>query len=159
MGKRSVVFLSVICMALMFSAGAIYAGKDVKDVFKMERPEYKEHTKAIVEFTHKKHAEEYKIGCGECHHDAKGQPLNDLKMGDDVQSCIECHKEPGQMPGALKKEMREKKASKDEIKAKKMEYHAEAVHANCISCHKAHNKKNKTKAAPASCTKCHPKQK
>jgi hypothetical protein len=80
-------------------------------------------------------------------------------MGDDVQSCIACHKEPGQMPGALKKEMREKKASKDEIKAKKMEYHAEAVHANCISCHKAHNKKNNTKAAPASCTKCHPKQK
>lgn len=159
MGKRSVIFLAAICVALMFSAGAIYAGKDVKDEFMMDNKAYKEHTKAIVTFTHKKHNEEYKIGCGECHHDDKGKPIEGLKMGDDVQSCIECHKIPGQMPGALKKEMREQKASKDEINAKKMEYHAEAVHANCISCHKEYNKKNKTKAAPASCTKCHPKQK
>ena len=36
---------------------------------------------------------------------------------------------------------------------------AEAIHANCISCHKDYNKKNKTKAAPQSCTKCHPKKK
>ena len=40
-----------------------------------------------------------------------------------------------------------------------MEYHAEALHENCISCHKDYNKKNKTKAAPQSCTKCHPKKK
>ena len=31
--------------------------------------------------------------------------------------------------------------------------------ATCITCHKVFNKKNKTKAAPQSCTKCHPKQK
>jgi hypothetical protein len=100
-------------------------------------------------FSHKKHNEEYKIGCGECHHDAKGKPLNDLKaIGDDVQGCIECHKIPGKMPGDLKKELKAKKASKKEIAAKEMEYHAEAIHENCISCHKTYNKKNKTKAAP-----------
>ena len=51
------------------------------------------------------------------------------------------------------------KASKKEIAAKEMEYHAEAIHENCITCHKAYNKKNKTKAAPQACTKCHPKKK
>ena len=158
MGKRTII-LTAVCVALMFAAGSIYAGTAVQDVIKMENKNYKKHKKAVVTFSHKKHNEEYKIGCGECHHDDKGQPLSDLKLGDEVQSCIECHKIPGQMPGKLKKEMKAAKASKEEIDAKKMEYHAEAIHANCISCHKAHNKKNKTKAAPQSCTKCHPKKK
>lgn len=159
MGKRSLIVLAAIFVAFLFTAVSINAATNVKDVITMDNKKYEKHEKAIVDFTHKKHNEEYKIGCGECHHDDKGQPLNDLKMGDDVQSCMDCHKIPGQMPGALKKEMKAAKASKDEVNAKKMEYHAEAIHANCISCHKAFNKKNKTKAAPQSCTKCHPKKK
>lgn len=158
MGKRSIILLAAICMVFVFTAGTLYAGKEVQDVIKMENKAYKEHTKAIVEFSHKKHHEEYKIGCGECHHDDKGKPLNNLKMGDDVQSCIECHKIPGQMPGEMKKEMKASGASKKEIDAKELEFHAEAIHANCISCHKEFNKKNNTKDAPTTCTKCHPKQ-
>ena len=139
MGKRSVIVLAAICVALMFSAGAIYAGTDVKDVFKMERPEYKEHKKAIVEFTHKKHADEYKIGCGECHHDDKGKPIEGLKMGDDVQKCIECHKIPAEAPKG--KKAKKKLTKKEKIK----DYHAEALHANCKGCHKSYNKKYKPK--------------
>ena len=157
MGKRNGIVLAAVCVAIMFAAGSIYAGTTVQDEIKMENKAYSEHTKAIVTFSHKKHNEEYKIGCGECHHDAKGKPLNDLAIGDDVQGCIECHKIPGQMPGDLKKEMKAKKVSKEEIAAKEMEYHAEAIHENCIKCHKDYNKKNKTKAAPQTCTKCHPK--
>lgn len=159
MGKRKMWVFSAVCLAFLFAAGAIYAATAVQDVIKMDHKAYSEHTKSIVEFSHKKHHEEYKIGCGECHHDDKGKPLSDLKMGDDVKGCIECHKTPGQMPGELKKEMKEKKASKKEIDAKQLEYHAEAIHENCINCHKEYNKKNKTKAAPQSCTKCHPKEK
>ncbi|NNL41226.1 MAG: hypothetical protein HKO79_01910 [Desulfobacterales bacterium] len=29
---------------------------------------------------------------------------------------------------------------------------------NCIKCHKAYNKQKNTKAAPATCIKCHPKK-
>ena len=43
-------------------------------------------------------------------------------------------------------------------KKEKLDYHAEAMHYNCKDCHKAHNKKTKTKDAPITCTKCHPKQ-
>jgi hypothetical protein len=159
MGKRNGIVLAAVCVAIMFAAGSIYAGTAVQDMIKMENKAYSEHTKAIVEFSHKKHNEEYKIGCGECHHDDKGKPLNDLKLGDDVQNCIECHKIPGQMPGELKKEMRANKVSRKELAAKEMEYHAEAIHENCITCHKKFNKENKTKAAPQTCTKCHPKEK
>lgn len=159
MGKRNFIILATVCVALMFAVGSIYAATAVEDVIRMENKAYKKHSKSIVDFSHKKHNEEYKIGCGECHHDDKGKPLNDLKLGDDVQSCIACHKLPGQMPGQLKKEMKAAKASKKDVDAKKKEYHAEAIHDNCISCHKTYNKKNKTKAAPQSCAKCHPKKK
>ena len=47
---------------------------------------YSKIKKILVDFTHKKHIEEYTAGCGECHHDAEGKPLNDLKMGDEVQN-------------------------------------------------------------------------
>ncbi len=159
MCRKKGVVLSAVIVAIMFAAGSIYAATAVQDVIKMEHKGYSEHTKGLVEFSHKKHHEEYKVGCGDCHHDDKGKPLNDLKAGDDVKGCMECHKIPGQMPGDLKKEMKAKKASKKEIAAKEMEYHAEAIHENCISCHKKFNKDNKTKAAPQTCAQCHPKEK
>ncbi|BBO83532.1 hypothetical protein DSCO28_40980 [Desulfosarcina ovata subsp. sediminis] len=153
------VLVTGVCVALLFAAGSVGAATKVQDVIRMEHKAYSEHTKGIVDFSHKKHNEEYKIGCGECHHDADGKPLNDLKMGDDVKGCIECHKIPSRMPGALKKEMREKKVPKKEIAAKEMEYHAEAIHENCIACHKDYKKKDKETLAPTSCSKCHPKTK
>ncbi len=121
------------------------------DIITMKNPAYKKHKKSIVLFTHKKHVKEYKIGCGQCHHDKDGTPLNDLKDNDKVDSCIECHSKIGQAPRPKDK----KKLSLEE----KLEYHAEAIHENCIKCHKEFNKKNGTKAAPASCSKCHPKKK
>ncbi len=146
-------------VAILFLAAGIYAGTDVPVVVKLDSPEYEKHKKGIVEFTHKKHYEEYakkapdlyKNGCGECHHDADNKPLKALKVGDDVQRCIECHKKPGEKPKG--------KGKPKLTKSQKLEYHAEAFHQNCRVCHKKYNKANKTKAAPTTCTKCHPKKK
>ena len=148
--KKSSIGLMVILAAavsLVF-AGVIYAGNKAPDQVKMEAG-YK-HKKGIVTLSHAKHVNDYKIGCGECHHDDKGQPLNDLKDGDEVKSCFECHNKPGELKG---------KKAKGLSKAEKLAYHANALHDNCISCHKDYNKKNKTKAAPQKCTDCHPRKK
>jgi hypothetical protein len=150
--KKQLVISLIIACALVFTGSIIYAGNQVADEFELKSPEYEKHTKGIVKFTHKKHIEEYGASCGECHHDDKGKPL-DLKMGDDVQRCIECHTKPGEKPKKKKGEKAPKLT-----KAQKLEYHAEALHMNCKDCHKKFNKKNKTKAAPTTCTKCHPKQ-
>ena len=88
----------ILGIAVIFASTAVYAGTQAPDVIKMENKAYTEHKKSIVEFTHKKHVEEYKSGCGECHHDAENKPLENLKMGDEVQGCIECHKLPGKSP-------------------------------------------------------------
>jgi hypothetical protein len=156
--KKQLLTLGLIGMAGLFFAVAIQAGTTVEDTIPMDNPAYAEHTKGIVQFTHKKHATEYGGKCGDCHHDDKGQPL-ELQEGANVQPCIECHKIPGTVPKEVKKEWKEKKISKDEQNKLALEYHAEAIHDNCISCHKAWNKANKSKAAPTSCSKCHPKTK
>ncbi len=163
MKKRSLMFtIAITAIGLVFAATAIHAGTEVSDVIELNNPAYKKHTKGIVKFTHKKHAEEYAVAnpeqyknkCGECHHDDKGKPL-DLKTGDDVQSCLECHKETGKLSKADKKMKKAEKIKK---------YHKEALHANCIGCHKAFNKKkklkkNNPKATPTTCKQCHPKKK
>ncbi len=146
----------IIGMAAVFFAGSLYA----TDVIKMENKAYKKRKYPIIEFQHKKHAEDYaqkhpdlyKNKCGECHHDADHKPLTSLKSDDKVQSCIECHKEPGEKPS------KEKLSKKEKIK----KYHAEALHENCRSCHRTYNKANKLKSkdpgyAPTVCNKCHKK--
>ncbi len=140
MTKFFKIILLSACM-LSFS-GWLFAGTTVEDTVRMENKAYKKHKKGIVDFSHKKHIDEYKLNCGECHHDKDNKPLNDLKIGDNVDNCIVCHAKTGKVN-----------------KKEKLKYHAEAIHKNCKVCHKAYNKKNKTKAAPTSCNKCHPKKK
>jgi hypothetical protein len=162
MNKKLLIGVVVGCAALFVAAG-IYA-KTAPEVIKLEDPAYKEHKKGVVEFTHGKHQKDYakdypdlyKRGCGECHHDKDNKPLSNLKEGDPVQKCIECHKKPGEVPKDLKKKWREQKVKKAEKKKMELEYHAEALHDNCKGCHRAFNKKYKPKKAPTTCSKCHP---
>jgi len=150
----------VVALATLFIAAGIYA-KAVPDVIPLQDPAYKEHKKGVVKFEHKKHWDDYakeypefyKNGCGECHHDKDNKPLTELKEGDEVQKCIECHKIAAEAPKG--KKAKKKLSKKEKIK----EYHAEALHANCRVCHKKFNKKYKPKKAPTTCTKCHPKTK
>jgi hypothetical protein len=158
MRKRSFITAVVAGIGVIFVSASIYAGTSVPDIIKMDNKAYEKHKKSIVMFSHKKHTEAYatanpdfyKSGCGECHHDADGKPLM-LKTGDAVQGCIECHKIPGERP---------KGSDAPKLKKKeRLQYHAEALHYNCKGCHKKFNKKTKTKKAPTTCTKCHPKKK
>jgi hypothetical protein len=161
MRKKILRVSVVVVLATLFIAAGIYA-KAVPDVIPLADPAYKEHKKGVVnKFEHKKHWDDYakeypefyKNGCGECHHDKDNKPLTELKDGDDVQKCIECHKIAAEAPKG--KKAKKKLSKKEKIK----EYHAEALHANCKVCHKKFNKKYKPKKAPTTCTKCHPKVK
>ncbi len=152
--KKLLLSVTFVCSILFFVTG-IYAGTDVQDNIKMENKAYKKHKKSIVTFSHKKHVVDYKGGCGDCHHDKNNKPLNNLKDGDNVQPCIECHKKPGYISGKKAKGLKPEQ---------KREYHGNAIHDNCKGCHKAFNKKKGLKskdkgAAPVTCKQCHPKKK
>jgi hypothetical protein len=159
MKKRILLIIIFVVASFIFVFNGLYAGTEVKDVIRMENQAYEEHEKDINVFTHKKHTTEYaennpelfKNGCGECHHDEDGEPLKDLKEGDDVQNCIECHDKPGYMRG---------REARGLTKEQKLEYHANAIHYNCKGCHKLYNKKMDLKskdngAAPRRCKQCH----
>ena len=139
--------LSVLLVLSLLSAAAIYAAA-MQDVIKMDAPY--PHKKGIVSFTHLKHVKDYKIACGECHHDDKGQPLTNLKEGDTVKKCFECHNKPGEIKGKEAKGLSDKE---------KRAYHANAMHENCVDCHKKFNKEKGSKVAPQTCKECHPKEK
>ena len=166
MNRKFLKISATVGIAILFVVAGIYA-KTVPDMIKLQDPAYEKHKKGIVEFSHGKHQKDYaeqypdlyKRGCGECHHNEKNEPLTELKEGDDVQRCIECHKIPGEVPKDLKKKWKKDKVKKADQKKIKLEYHAEAYHENCRVCHKSFNKKYKPKKAPTTCTKCHPKKK
>ena len=155
MRRKSVVFSVLVAVACLFFAAGLYAA--VKDVVKVNMKDCPV-TKGDVQFSHKKHSEEYtkayaklyEKGCGECHHDAKNQPLKDLKADSKVQACIECHKKCGEAPKGKDAPKLDKK--------QKLEYVGEAFHEDCITCHKAFNKEFAPKKAPITCNDCHPKK-
>jgi len=154
--KSFLIIFAIIGIAIFFITAGLNAGTCVPDMIKMENKAYKKHKKSIVMFSHKKHSVDYKAGCGECHHDENNQALDNLKEGDNVQNCIECHKIPGERPKG--------KGAPKLTKKERLQYHAEAIHYNCKGCHKKINKQKglKTKdkgAAPTTCSACHPKKK
>jgi len=166
-GKLKILAAVGAGCALWFFAARLMAGTSVADVIEMKNPAYEEHKKPIVRFKHKAHSEKFggkypeifKNGCGECHHDADNEPRVDLKTGDEVDNCIECHAKPGEMPGAEKRKLRKEGLSREERKKREREYHAEAIHDKCRGCHRKARKQADTRKPPITCSKCHRKDK
>jgi hypothetical protein len=150
MGKR---FLTVLAIAVLMCSVAFLglsgaAEQKVPAVITIKSTLWKDHTKSAVTFDHKKHQEDYKIKCTECHHVYK-DGKNVWKEGDKVEKCQKCHNEP-----TIKGE---KKLPKDKQKLNlKL-----AFHENCQGCHKKLKRKDKAKYGkiPTTCIKCHPKKK
>ena len=155
MSKKLFTLLLAAGIAVVFTASGIQAGTDVDDVITMKSelldakrkkgPDAKKPCK-LVEFTHKKHHEEYKISCDSCHHDKDGKPLANLEAGGDVQKCEECH--------TRAKAKTADKTFQGKYKKKPIDImHLEsAIHENCIGCHKDKGLKVGTK-----CGDCHKK--
>ena len=150
-GKRIFLLLAIVGVA-MFLFGASINAKEacaVSDVIEMNNTEaFAKHKKGLCVFTHKKHStaapDGYGVTCGECHHDKDGKAL-ELKEGDAVQGCMECHDK-------AEKPKKPKGMAKAEWKEMQLEYYYGAMHANCIGCHKEKD------AGPKKCAECHPKK-
>lgn len=150
MGKKTMGLLTMICTALLFLAVGSLTAADAPDTITMESKIYSKHTKGLVSFTHKKHADYEGIGCSDCHHVYK-DGKNIWKEGEAVQKCEECHSEPAKPKGD-----KTKMSKADKIK----KYHKDALHANCKGCHKKMiDKKSEMGMALKKCTGCHPKKK
>ncbi|MCU0586978.1 MAG: cytochrome c family protein [Syntrophobacteraceae bacterium] len=104
--RKWLSYVFVTFVLVLAGAFAVVAA-DVKDELEIKAGLWATPTKAAVPFTHKKHAEEYKIPCADCHHVFK-DGKNVWKEGDPVQKCEACHtnaevqgeaKLPPELPG------------------------------------------------------------
>jgi hypothetical protein len=146
--KKGLILIVVAGMALLLVAASINAGQKTDGVIEMKNEKaVPQHKMGIVMFTHDKHTaakpDGHGVGCGECHHDATGKPLADLKAGDPVKGCLECHSKSD-------KPKKPQGISDADWQKMRMEYYVEAMHDNCTGCHKA-------QGGPVKCTDCHPK--
>lgn len=146
--KKGLILLAVAGVAMLLVAASINAGQGSDGVIEMKNEKaVPKHKMGVVMFTHDKHfaakPDGHGVGCGECHHDAEGKPLAALKAGDPVKSCFECHSKAD-------RPKKPKDISDDDWQAMRLEYYVEAMHDNCMGCHKS-------QGGPVKCTDCHPK--
>ena len=136
---------AVLGVVFIFS---MVGAADAPETIELNSKVYGKHRKSLVTFTHKKHAEDYKVACADCHHVYK-DGKNVWKEGDPVQKCEECHSKDKPSPD-------ERKTMSDAEKMKN--FHYEAIHENCKGCHMELKKAGKP-TGPVSCTDCHPREK
>jgi len=141
-----ITLCGIVAALLVFVAAFAVVAADAPDTITIKAALWATPTKAPVEFTHKKHAQDYKIACTDCHHKFEGGK-NVWKEGDPVQKCEECHTEPT-IQG-------EKKLPPDQQKLNLKI----AFHDNCVGCHQKLKKDKPDTTAPVTCTGCHPAQK
>lgn len=138
----------IVAVLLVFAASlaVIAAEAQPPDMVTIKAALWPTPTKAPVELTHKKHAEDHKIACADCHHKYEGGK-NVWKQGDAVQKCEACHTDPT-IQGEKKLPEAQQKLN---LKL--------AFHNNCQECHKAAKQKDANSKAPVVCTGCHPASK
>jgi hypothetical protein len=102
-----------------------------------------------VKFTHSKHVDEYGAVCGDCHHDSDAEPINSYDP-DAMYACIECHDEEGLLHGPV--------AENEVSDSDRIAHRANAIHQQCIGCHRQYNELNDVVRVPESCRTCHARQ-
>jgi len=143
MNKKLLTLLLTAGISVLFLATGLYAGTEFSDEITIDYNKYEKRmfgpsARNFVNFPHKNHNIDYEISCDECHH-------IDLKLGDEVQPCAECHIE-----------LTPTKKNRKSIMLLRNAYHA-----SCIECHKAFNKEAgdprgfDESAPPTSCSECH----
>lgn len=149
MNKKLLTLLLAVGISIAFAGTALYAETEFSYEITMDYNPYvtRKYTPPdweVYVFTHETHYLDYEISCGECHHDEEGKPLDDLKEGDSVQQCVECHTEL-------------EKTKKNQRSIILLE---NAIHGNCKICHKKINIEDgdptgRKGPGPVGCKDCH----
>jgi hypothetical protein len=136
--KHLTLIIAVLAGMLLLTVGALTAA-DVPDDIMIQSEGYTKDKKGPVKLSHKKHVDEYKVVCNECHHEYNEKGENTWKEGLPVKKCSACH-DPKEKKGKVMKLQN-------------------AYHRNCKNCHKAYIKDHAESKAPyRKCNDCHEKK-
>ncbi len=97
-----------------------------------------------VVFSHAKHVTDYGLSCNACHHTLEDEET------EVEEPCRDCHAEEGFVRGKEAEEL-----SEDEL----IEHYLNALHVQCIGCHKQKKIQNHQRKIPLGCTQCHDRTK
>jgi cytochrome c553 len=147
-GGKLISSISVLTALVLVVAFAVVAADNkAPDVIDISSPKvWPNPTKKNLPFSHKKHSEEYKVTCVDCHHDYK-DGKNIWKEGDPVQKCEACHTD------ATIKDVNKLPPEQQKLNLNL------AFHNNCRGCHQKIKKENKDSLIPVACTGCHAAEK
>jgi len=113
------------------------SGSSGQDMIRIENKGYKKDRKGAVEFSHTKHARDYKVSCWDCHHVFDGDANVWSPLGRTAR-CSQCHH-------PLKKEGTAMKLQT-------------AYHVNCKNCHKALAECGESTGPYRKCYGCHERE-
>ena len=144
MKKGRLVSCLAIAAVFIFSAALLaLAAQQAPETITLKPAIWPSPTKTPVQLSHKKHSQEYKVACDQCHHLYK-DGKNTWKEGDKVEQCEKCHTE-ATIQGEMKLPPDQQKLN---LKL--------AFHKNCQPCHKKLKAEKPDTKAPTTCTGCHP---
>ncbi len=141
--RVSLITILITIMSASWSFNDVKADEDDMvdgDVITIDYSGYKKERKGPVDFTHKKHAMDYKMLCWECHHEYKDDEKkwgNKWSPWGEIKTCDECH-------DPLKKQDKIVNLQK-------------AFHINCKICHKTLAEQKKKAGPYKKCKGCHQK--
>ena len=129
----SILFL-IITVGFFTATSAKEAATSSLDAFTIENTGYKSERKGPVDFTHRKHALDYRVSCWDCHHEYK-DGKNVWSPWEQTQQCSECH---------------------DPVKSQdKVVSLQKAFHMNCRDCHKKMEQQGRKTGPYRGCSGCH----
>ena len=137
MKKGILTLITVLLVGLGVFGSGLLTAADVPEKVTIEN-EYPKDRKGAVSLTHKKHVEEHKVACADCHHVYDGGK-NVWEEGQPVKKCSACHDPETKKGTAMKL--------------------GSAYHRNCKGCHKDYAVEHPDTSAPLKkCNGCHQKK-
>jgi hypothetical protein len=138
--------VSIALLLIMATDQTVMTADDVPEVFNYSFDEVdsiKIYAGPVV-FSHAKHVTDYGLSCNACHHTLENEEM------EVEEHCSDCHTEPGFVRGKEAEEL-----SEDEL----IEHYLNALHVQCIGCHKQKKIETRQRKIPVGCTQCHDRRK
>jgi hypothetical protein len=143
---RIILIVSIAPLLIMATHQPVMTARNIPEVFEYSFDDVdsiKIYAGPVV-FSHAKHVTDYGLSCNACHHTLEDE---EIKV---EEHCSDCHSEAGFVRGKEAEQL-----SEDEL----IEHYLNALHLQCIGCHKREKIEDRQRNLPVGCTQCHDRKK
>ena len=144
--RKAFLTSSFFLISIVLANSQMASTGDVPDVFEYTFPEVApiKIYSGPVTFDHAGHVNKIGLTCNACHHTLAPQET------EVEEHCSDCHGQPGFIRGKEAASLPEEEL---------IEHYLNALHAQCIGCHKQKKLEDRSQNIPIGCTQCHDRTK